>query len=362
MTTRPTQPPSIGEAPAFVQMLEQVSRVAPLNKPVLVIGERGTGKELVAWRLHYLSGRWTGPLIKLNCSALTQGTLESELFGHDAGAFTGATKRHRGRFERAHGGTLFLDEIATIPMRMQEKILRVIEYGEFERVGASDTLRVNVRTVGATNADLPSLVRAGKFRADLLDRLAFDVIQVPPLRHRPEDILTLAQHFAVGMVRELGREYFPGFTRRAEQALRAHPWPGNVRALKNTVERSVYRASDPDAAIDQIEFDPFAGAFQEPPPIPRRDQPASEEVNSPQQDGTPQSRQGGVPRPRLPTDLKAQVLKLERTLIDEAMRSAYHRQVEAAGLLGLSYHQLRAYLRKHGLASRYGRKSNDNAP
>ncbi|GHL72493.1 hypothetical protein ECZU34_02410 [Escherichia coli] len=170
----------LGEANSFLEVLEQVSHLAPLDKPVLIIGERGTGKELIASRLHYLSSRWQGPFISLNCAALNENLLDSELFGHEAGAFTGAQKRHPGRFERADGGTLFLDELATAPMMVQEKLLRVIEYGELERVGGSQPLQVNVRLVCATNADLPAMVNEGNFRADLLDRLAFDVVQLPP--------------------------------------------------------------------------------------------------------------------------------------------------------------------------------------
>ncbi|WP_373854686.1 sigma 54-interacting transcriptional regulator, partial [Lonsdalea populi] len=183
-------------------MLEQVSQLAQLNKPVLVIGERGTGKELIASRLHYLSPRWQGPFISLNCAALNENLLDSELFGHEAGAFTGAQKRHLGRFERADSGTLFLDELATAPMLVQEKLLRVIEYGVLERVGGGQSLQVDVRLVCATNDDLPALAAQGKFRADLLDRLAFDVVQLPPLRQRQQDIMLLADHFAVQMCRE----------------------------------------------------------------------------------------------------------------------------------------------------------------
>ena len=224
--------PIIGEAPPFLEMLEHVSRAAPLSKPVLVVGERGTGKELVASRLHYLSERWDQPLVKVNCAALTESILESELFGHEAGAFTGAVKAHVGHFERADGGTLILDELATITLRMQEKILRVIEYGELQRVGGTETVRVDVRIVGSTNADLPKLAADGKFREDLLDRLAFDVITIPPLRERTEDIMSLAHAFAVNMVSELRLELFPGFSARAVSTLLRHRWPGNVRELK----------------------------------------------------------------------------------------------------------------------------------
>ncbi len=260
----------IGEAPSFLAMLEHVSRAAKLSKPVLVIGERGTGKELIASRLHYLSPRWEQPMIKVNCAALTETLLETELFGHQAGAFTGATRTHIGRFEQANGGTLVLDELGTIPPRMQEKILRVIEYGEFQRVGGSDTISTDVRIVGATNEHLPRLAEIGRFRADLLDRLAFDVIHVPPLRARPEDIDTLAYHFAVNVTSELKRPFFAGFTTDAKAALLGYGWPGNVRELKNAVERSVYRTDEPEKPIAQILFDPFASPYAlAPPPAPR---------------------------------------------------------------------------------------------
>src|SRR6266481_4142547 len=164
----------IGRSRPFLDYLEHVSRVAPLQRPVLVIGERGTGKESAAERLHFLSPAWSGPLVKLNCAALSETLLEDELFGHEAGAFTGAKRRRIGRFELAHNGTLFLDEIANAPMAVQEKILRVIEYGVLERVGGTETIRVSVRLIGATNADLKQRAAIGKFRDDLLDRLAFD--------------------------------------------------------------------------------------------------------------------------------------------------------------------------------------------
>ena len=339
--------PMIGESPAFVAMLEHVSRVAVLSKPVLIIGERGTGKELVATRLHYLSPHWDEPLVKLNCSALTESLLDSELFGHEAGAFTGAEKRHIGRFARAAGGTLLLDELATIPPRMQEKILRVIEYGEFERVGGSETIQVDVRILGATNADLPNLAQQGKFRADLLDRLAFDVVNIPPLRHRHEDILPLAEHFAINVIRELGREFFPGFTNACCEELLAARWPGNVRGLKNSVERSVYRSSDPDAPIARIVFDPFETSYESAAAV----EPAAATNNESAEQGQPAAASGVD----LPTDLKSQVADLEKRLIDQAMQASRYRQPQAAELLGLTYNQLRAMLRKYELVERYGR-------
>lgn len=252
----------IGQSNALLEVLEHISQVAPLAKPVLIIGERGTGKELIAERLHYLSQRWDQSFIKLNCSSLSENLLESELFGHDAGAFTGASKKHEGRFERANGGTLFLDELANTSGLIQEKLLRVIEYGEFERVGGNKTVKTDVRLICAANEDLPSLAEAGEFRADLLDRLAFDVITLPPLRHRTEDIMPLAQYFAVGMARQLKLSLFEGFSQHATQQLMEYQWPGNIRELKNVVERSVYRNAETGKAINTIVLDPFASPYR----------------------------------------------------------------------------------------------------
>src|SRR6201997_5044496 len=251
-------PPLGGEAPAFRAALAQVSQLAALDRPVLVVGERGTGKELVAARLTYLSPRWDKPFVKLNCAALAESLLDSELFGHEAGSFTGATRRRLSRFEIADGGTLFLDEIATASLAVQEKILRVIEYGSFERVGGNEVHHVDVRVIAATNVDLPALAEGGRFLSDLLDRLAFDVVTVPPLRERVEDIPLLAEHFGRGMTRELGRAVFRGFTAPALAQLMSYRWPGNVRELKNVVERSLYRWPRPEAPVDDVVFDPFA--------------------------------------------------------------------------------------------------------
>ena len=317
----------VGESPAFLAMLEHVSQAAPLDRPVLVIGERGTGKELIAGRLHYLSPRWDQPLVKLNCAALTESLLESELFGHEAGAFTGANSRHIGRFERAMGGTLFLDELATIPLRMQDKILRVIEYGEYERVGGSKTLNADARIVGATNKDLIRLARDGLFRADLLDRLAFDVITAPPLRARREDILLLAEHFALNITSELGRSLFAGFSAEAEKLLLEYSWPGNVRELKNTVERSVYKADPPDQPVRSIQFDPFDSPYRMGIEAPQEAAPASSISTS--------------------TDLKSEVAALEVRLVTRALAENDYHQGRAAKSLGLGYHQFRGYLRKY---------------
>ncbi len=324
----------LGESPAILGVLEEVSRAAPLDKPVLIVGERGTGKELIAARLHYLSNRWDSQFVKLNCAAISDTLLETELFGHEAGAFTGATRAHQGRFERADGGTLFLDELANTSPLVQEKLLRVIEYGEFERVGGNRTLHCNVRLIAATNEDLPALARAGRFRHDLLDRLAFDVITLPPLRIRESDILLLAEHFAITMANELGRDYFPGFSPTARKALLAHDWPGNVRELKNVVERCVYR-SDPDTEIDEIVIDPFESPFRPTPPARGRERDGSGQAPAEPMDW--------------PIDFRERVQTFETDLIARALTQARHNQRRAAELLGLTYDQLRGYLRKYNL-------------
>jgi psp operon transcriptional activator len=330
----------LGESPAVLRVLEEVSRVAPLDKPVLVVGERGTGKELIAARLHYLSNRWEGQFLKMNCAAISDTLLETELFGHEAGAFTGATRAHQGRFERADGGTLFLDELANTSAAVQEKLLRVIEYGEFERVGGNKSLQCDVRLVAATNEDLPKLAQSGKFRFDLLDRLAFDVITLPPLRTREQDILLLAEHFAITMAGELGRGLFAGFTPRAREALLAYPWPGNVRELKNVVERCVYRTPEDDE-VDDIVFDPFDSPYRPAAAGTRRD---SAPFPS---DGNGAATPAG--RPSFPVDLKSAVQDFEIELIEQAMAEGRHNQRKAAELLGLTYHQLRGYLKKYQL-------------
>src|SRR3954454_12474140 len=247
----------IGQSLAFLDAVERASRAAPLNRPVLVIGERGTGKELIAERLHHLSSRWAGPLIVMNCAALPENLIETELFGHEAGSFTGAAKTRHGRFEEADGGTLFLDELGTLSMPAQDRLLRAVEYGEITRIGASKPITVDVRIVAATNESLPAQVEKGKFRADLLDRLSFEVITLPPMRARQEDIPLLVEHFGRRMGAELEWQNWPGFTPRALAEMEAYSWPGNVRELRNVVERAVYRHEDPERPVEEIQFDPF---------------------------------------------------------------------------------------------------------
>jgi psp operon transcriptional activator len=327
-------PPLVGEAPAFRAALAQVSQLAALDRPVLVVGERGTGKELVAARLTYLSPRWDKPFVKLNCATLAESLLDSELFGHEAGAFTGATRRRLSRFEIADSGTLFLDEIATASLSVQEKILRVIEYGSFERVGGNEVHTVDVRLIAATNVDLPALAESGRFRSDLLDRLAFDVVTIPALRQRPEDIALLAEHFARGMSRELGRDRFAGFTAGALARLAAHPWPGNVRELKNVVERSLHRWPRLEAPVDEIVFDAFASPHRPAPPSA-----AAAAASLPQ-------------APPVDGDFIARVAAVEQRLLAEALAANQFNQRRTAAALGLTYHQLRHYLKKHVLARR----------
>lgn len=343
----------IGEAASFLEVIEQVSQLAPLNKPVLVVGERGTGKELIASRLHYLSTRWERPFITLNCAAINENLLESELFGHEAGAFTGANKRHPGRFELANKGTLFLDELGNSSASVQEKLLRVIEYGELERVGASKTTKVDVRLVAATNENLPALAKQGKFRSDLLDRLAFDVVTIPPLRARLADIPVLAQHFALAMIRELKRDYFPGFTQSAEKALMNYSWPGNVRELKNVIERNIYKAA-PDQPINKIQFDPFSSPYQPQGEGRYKSQLSemNEEVNihtTNDVSDTLESVDFQNTSLNFPMDFKQAIIDQEIYVIEKALEHAHFNQKKCAESLGLTYHQLRGYLKKYQL-------------
>jgi psp operon transcriptional activator len=324
-------PEALGESKAFLNFREQLSKVAPIDRPVLLIGERGTGKELAASRLHFLSKRWQGPLVALNCSALSPSLIESELFGYEKGAFTGAEERRRGRFESADGGTLFLDEIGSIPMEVQEKILRVVEYGSFERVGSSERVEVDVRIVAATHADLEALVEQGRFKRDLLDRLSFEVLYLPPLRERKEDIVLIANHFAVRMAHELEREEAPRFSDDSLRALEGYTWPGNVRELKNVVERAVYRADS--ALITEIIFNPFRGAG-------RTDEILRKELRD---DERGKSESQDARRP----SLKHAVENLEVRLMQEALEESRYSQRKAAAMLGLTYHQFRGLLRKY---------------
>lgn len=318
-------PEALGESEAFLEFRERLSRVAPIERPVLIIGERGTGKELAASRLHFLSMRWQGPLVALNCAALTPSLIESELFGHEKGAFTGALERRMGRFESAHGGTLFLDEVGSAPVEVQEKILRVVEYGSFERVGGSSPVEVDVRILAATNADLAAMAAQGLFKQDLLDRLSFEVLFLPPLRERTGDIMLLANHFAAKMAFEMGRNEVPRFTDAAVAALESYGWPGNVRELKNVVERAVYRSDS--SLVGEIVFNPFK-------PLESATARGGAKAEKPAR---------GIGN----KSLKEAVEELEVRLLRDALEEARFNQRRAAGMLGLRYHQFRGMLKKY---------------
>jgi len=349
----------LGQANSFLEVLEQISQIAPLDKPVLVIGERGTGKELIAARLHFLSKRWDQNYIKLNCAALSESLLESELFGYEAGAFTGASKRREGRFEVAHNGTLFLDELANTSGLIQEKLLRVVEYGEFERVGGSKSVKTDVRLIAATNEDLPALADAGEFRADLLDRLAFDVITIPPLRERREDIMMLAENFAINMAREMEMELFSGFTEKAKRTLLDYDWPGNIRELKNVVERAVYRTNNPHLPVHEIILDPFESAFRPKGRVKTNDRVSAESAPSPAAASVSETpTQPDVVQPKslelpetveYPIDLKDRSQQYEIDMIKQALADSQFNQKKTAEKLSLTYHQLRGYLKKYNL-------------
>ena len=325
----------IGESHALNTALDHISNLAGIDRSILVTGERGTGKEIAANRLHFLSSRWQGPFIKLNCASLPENLLDSELFGYEPGAFTGARRIHQGRFERADGGTLFLDELGTMPLALQEKLLRVIEYGELERIGGSQTIKVDVRIVAATNANLPAMAAKGEFRWDLLDRLTFDVVNMPPLRARDRDIMLLADHFAVRFAAESGWHHFPGFSPNAKSELYRYEWLGNVRELRNVIERSLHRQGEDGEQIAELVINPWPvrnnGLSDTPPPEAL----SKSELNS-----------------ELPRNLRAALDQQEASWLEQALNQTANNQKQAAALLGLSYDQIRGLMRKHGLRSR----------
>lgn len=325
----------IGSSQSLANALDHASLLAEINRPVLICGERGSGKELIAERLHYLSPRWDQAFICVNCAAISEELMESELFGHEPGAFTGASKVYQGRFERADGGTLFLDELGTMSLRLQEKLLRLIEYGEFERLGSAKTRQVDVRIIAATNADLVSLSQQGKFREDLLDRLAFDVIQVPPLRERKDDIEELATFFALRLSTELGWEYFQGFSSSALETLVQYHWPGNVRELKNVVERSVYRCGFQEEPVENIIINPFALLSQEQKPETSKAQSQNNSVVSASSFQLDENQ-----------TFKEQTLQLHRYLLEKALKESKYNQRLAAENMGLTYDQFRGLVKK----------------
>lgn len=311
----------IGESEVYLDFMEAVSRIAGIDRPVIFCGERGSGKELAARRLHFLSKRWQGPLVTVNLASLPESLIESELFGYESGAFTGAKGTRKGRFEEAEGGTLFLDEIALVPLSVQEKILRTVEYGTYERIGSSETRHTDVRIIAATNADLKKMAEEGRFKEDLLDRLSFEVLFLPPLRERGDDIMLLANHFAAAMATECGKSDVPYFSQEAEEKLMRYPWPGNIRELKNTVERAVCRTRG--AEIRDIEFDPFRSPYR---PLPGRK--SSDPALRPLSD-----------YPHIHDDIDVAFLK-------RALEEGGGSQKRAAELLGITYDQFRGIYRR----------------
>jgi len=338
---------ALGNSEPFLAFQEQLSRVARVDRPVLIIGERGTGKELAAARIHFLSQRWQEPFVALNCAALASSLIESELFGHEAGSFTGATKKRQGRFESASSGTLFLDEIANIPMETQEKILRVVEYGSFERVGGSSPITVDARIVGATNRNLAHMAEDGTFMRDLLDRLSFEVLFVPALRDRIDDIMYLANHFAARMASDLGWPQVPEFTDDAIDKLEEYLWPGNVRELKNVIERGVYRSDDAIISDDEIVFDPFQSPFDSGgrrDPGEERPRENAAEISP---DAATEPTSSSPEMPSVGSSLNEAVRGLELQMLTNALDEAKYNQKKAAELLGLTYHQFRGLYRKY---------------
>ena len=353
---------ALGQSDAFLACMEAVAQAASIDRPALVVGERGTGKELAAARLHYHSPRWEGPYVPVNLAALPRTLIESELFGHEAGAFTGAVKRRLGRFASADGGTLFLDDLQAAPVAVQGKLLRAVEYGAIERVGAGAPVSVDVRVVVAVNVDPRELVRRGRMLPDLLDRLAFCVLFAPPLRSRQGDVAYLAERFAARFAAELGRPEPPVFSDAALASLVAYSWPGNIRELKTVVERAVLRT--PSARIDRIDLDPFAhphapsrfASAGPPAPPTELPYPATSPLQTFPHAGGPG---GSSPRPpeassafsSLPTpSFTAAVAAFETNLLADALARAGGNQRRAAALLGLSYHQMRGLYRKHAAA------------
>jgi psp operon transcriptional activator len=336
----------VGQSSSFLDAVERASRAAPLDRPVLVIGERGTGKELIAERLHHLSSRWDGPLIVMNCAALPETLIEAELFGHEAGSFTGAAKTRQGRFEEANGGTLFLDELATLSSPAQDRLLRAIEYGEVTRIGASRPIQVDVRIIAATNEHLPRLVEEARFRADLLDRLSFEVVTLPPLRHRASDIPVLAEFFGRKMALDLEMDAWVGFSETAMERLKAHPWPGNVRELRNVVERAVYRWAGQEGPIEDIQFDPFESPWR-PLEVTARAPTLADAVALPALPAEASAQAGFDPGDC--ADFRVATAEYEKAILAAALERCRWNQRAAAAALSLTYDQLRHAMRRHEL-------------
>jgi DNA-binding NtrC family response regulator len=305
----------IADSGQMQEVLSLVRRVAPSDATVLIRGESGTGKELIARALHYASPRAAGPLVKVNCAALAESLLETELFGHEKGAFTGAVASRKGRFELADGGSLFLDEIGDLPAQVQVKLLRVLQEREFERVGSSRPIKVDVRLLAATHRNLEALVREGRFREDLYYRINVVTIMLPPLRERREDLAPLIEHFLRAFAEKNGKTV-RGLTREARDALLRYDYPGNIRELENLIERAVVLTRDDVIGVEDL----------------------------------PLTLEAAAPESGEKAGLLAAVEGLERRMIREALAKADGTQTRAAELLGISERVLRYKLRKYGLS------------
>ncbi|MGD8983412.1 MAG: sigma-54 dependent transcriptional regulator [Desulfobacteraceae bacterium] len=308
----------IGRSPTMVKLLETVAQVAPSEATVLITGESGTGKEMIAGAIHFNSSRKEGPFVKLNCAAITETLLESELFGHEKGAFTGAHKRKEGRFRQAHGGSIFLDEISEMSLAMQVKLLRVLQEREITRVGGEEVIQVDVRLIAATNKDLLKEIETGRFREDLFYRLNVVTLNMPPLRERREDVPLLAKHF-LEMFSEKNRKTIKGFTPQAMDQFLRYDWPGNVRELMNAVERAVVLASS--EYLDEKDL-----------PLVLKDKTA----------------EGGIPREQvIPGDLPLE--EVEKVSILNTLELAGGNKSEAARRLGITRRTLHKKLKKYGV-------------
>jgi len=301
----------VGRSPQIRSLLDQVRRVAQVPRPLLIVGERGTGKELVARAIHFAGGSSTKPIVTVNCAAFNDALLESELFGHEKGAFTGADSVRHGKFEQANGGTLFLDEIGNMSLAFQEKILRVVEYGTFTRVGGTTERKSSARIIAATNRDLDEMIAKGEFLADLHDRLAFETIYVPPLREREGDVEVLARYFLDQFALETPAFEGKTLSPATLTLLRGHRFPGNVRELKNMIERAAYRDTTSEITPDDIGLLPASD-------LASRSGSFYEKLNA-----------------------------LSRRLIEDALNQTGGNQAQAARRLGLSYHQFRYYHKKY---------------
>jgi transcriptional regulator with GAF, ATPase, and Fis domain len=322
----------IGQSPAMRQLLDDLQRVAPTDATVLIGGETGTGKELAARAVHHLSGRKNRPLIKVNCAALPAQLIESELFGHEKGAFTGATERRIGKFELAHGGTIFLDEIGELPLELQAKLLRVLQEHEVERIGGRHPIRLDIRVIAATNRDLPAEARAGRFRPDLYYRLNTFPLRLPPLRERREDIPRLAEHFAGQYARKMGKPV-RGLSPKMTECLLRHDWPGNVRELEHVIEQAVILSTGPLLAL--------ARSIKPATPAAAGDAPAPPSLPHP-----PASLEA----------IDAAYLESQRHFLLEVLRASAGRirgPHGAAARLGLKPTTLEARLKKLGIAKYY---------